>query len=82
MSNKILKFSADWCQPCKQLSKTMDALNLATLVEEVDIEKNEALAFEYKIRGVPTLVLLKDGKEYSRITGTKTAEQILQFAAG
>ena len=81
MPNKILKFSAPWCQPCKQLSKVMDDLNLPFPVEEINIDENEQIAAEFKIRGVPTLVLIKDGKEVSRISGTKTAEQIRQFAA-
>jgi thioredoxin 1 len=40
------------------------------------------LAAEYKIRGVPTLILIRDGKEVARTSGTKTADQLKQFAAG
>ena len=80
MSDKILKFSASWCQPCKQISKIMSELDLSMQIEEID--KNEQAAIDYKIRSVPTLVLIKGGKEISRITGSKTAEQIKQFAAG
>ena len=82
MSDKILKFSAVWCQPCKQISKTISEMDLSLPIEEIDIEQNEQAAINYKIRSVPTLVLIRGGKEISRITGSKTAEQIKQFAAG
>lgn len=82
MTDKILKFSATWCQPCKALSKTMEALDLGVRVEEIDIDQNDQLAAEFKIRGVPTLILVRDGKEVARTSGTKTAEQLKQFVAG
>ena len=81
MSDKILKFSASWCQPCKQISKTLSEIDLGLVVEEIDIDKNEQAAIDYKIRSVPTLVLIRGGQEISRITGSKTAEQLRQFAA-
>ena len=81
MTTKILKFSMESCQPCKMLAKTMASLDLGIPVEEVDIDQNDQLASEYKIRGVPTLVLIRDGKEIARTSGTKTAEQLKQFAA-
>ena len=61
---KVLKFSAEWCQPCKMLSKTLDTMDLPYEVEPIDIDKEPALAGTFGIRGVPTMVLLDDkGKE-------------------
>ena len=48
---KILKFSADWCGPCKMLQKTLDDMVLPYPVESVDIDKQPELAGEFGIRG-------------------------------
>lgn len=69
MSDKILKFSASWCQPCKMLAKTLEGEDLGVPVEEVDIDENQQLAVQYAIRGVPTMVYTRDGTEVSRVSG-------------
>lgn len=68
---KVLKFSATYCQPCKQLSQVLT--NLGKKVEEVDIETNPELAEQYGIRAVPVLIAIDDsGEEISRQIGLKT----------
>lgn len=79
---KILKFYADWCQPCKMLSRVMeDAKDQITLpVEEIDIDKNMEMAVKYGIRGVPALVIVdEDGKEIKRQSGMLMENQLLDF---
>lgn len=73
---KILKFQASWCGPCKMLSKTFDQVQTEIDVEEVDIEVNQDLTTEYRIRGVPTVVLLDDDVEVKRFVGVKSKEEI------
>lgn len=71
----IVKFSADWCQPCKQLSLTLGKLGLA--YTEVDIEKEPELTAKHRIRGVPTLVVFgEDGLEYGRLIGNKSEKEV------
>ena len=67
---KVIKFSASWCQPCKFLSKMLERDPLGVEVEEVDIDENSDMANQFKVRSVPTLVLMKDGVEVDRIMGT------------
>ena len=52
---KVLKFYADWCQPCKMLSKIIEgAKDKITLpIEEINIDDNQELAQQYGIRGIP-----------------------------
>lgn len=77
---KLIKFSASWCQPCKALAGNMKHVNFGdVVVEEVDIDDNFEEAQKYSIRGVPTLVLLEDGKEVKRKTGVMMANQIEEF---
>ncbi len=74
--NKILKFQADWCQPCKQLTKEMDGLSFPVDVLDIDDEANQQAVANYRIRGVPTLVFLKDGQEVNRTVGLISKEKI------
>jgi len=58
---EVLKFSASWCGPCKMLAMTVKELDDNTVpITDVDIDENLELATKYGIRGVPTLVLLKE----------------------
>lgn len=77
---KILKFSASWCQPCKMLAKNLETAQLTVPVEEIDIDEKTDMSVEYKIRGVPTLVMLEDGKEVKRVSGVKTAAELKEWA--
>jgi thioredoxin 1 len=72
---KVTKFSASWCQPCKQLApifeqvkSTVDGVSF----QDVDVDADSAAAIQYKVRGVPTIVIEKDGQEVKRIVGSTT----------
>lgn len=62
----IVDFYADWCGPCKKLSPVLS--KLANEFEgkvgffKVDVDKHAALAGKYEIRGIPAVLLFKDGK--------------------
>lgn len=78
MANRVLKFSASWCVPCKQLSAMLAAMG--ETVEEVDIDENEELVAKYGIRGVPTMVMLDEaGNEVSRVVGTKSTPELTKW---
>ena len=62
---KILKFTTPTCPLCRQLGKILEKLGDEADVEEVDALKSP-LASQYKIASVPTLVILRDGKEIGR----------------
>lgn len=66
---KIIKFEASWCQPCKQLKKEMEGLEFPIEVLDVDTEEAQELVSQYNVRGVPTLVFLKDKQEVDRTVG-------------
>lgn len=81
MTTKILRFSATWCQPCKILAKNLEAAQIEIPVEYIDIDSNVSLPDEYGVRGVPTLVMVKDGKEVSRLIGVKTVDELKAWAS-
>jgi thioredoxin-like negative regulator of GroEL len=78
---KILRFTASWCGPCKALAANLEIANVGIPIEVVDIDVYEDIAGEYRIRSVPTLVMLEDEKEVKRLTGAKTVNQIQEWVA-
>lgn len=82
---KLLKFYAEWCGPCKGLSMVIkgaqDKIDIP--IEEYDIDNEMMMAQEYKVRSVPTMVLVDNtGTEIRRQVGMVTEEKLLEFLKG
>lgn len=81
--NKILKFSASWCNPCKQMEVQIKKLNDVfdtSHIESVDIEATPLLAKQYNVRSVPTLVKIDaDGTEIARSVGSLDNARLVEF---
>lgn len=73
---ELLKFQAAWCGPCKSLSMVMKDEDFGMPIKEIDIDEDTAMTVKYQIRGVPTLILLENGKEVKRSSGAKTLEAL------
>ncbi len=76
---KVLKFSAAWCGPCKVLAPIFNEVKADTpdvVFVDVDVDQNSALAIEYNIRSVPTLVFEKDGQIVHRTNGTSNSSAL------
>ncbi len=62
----LVDFHATWCGPCKTMAPILDQLkkNMHDQVRilKVDVDKNPAAAQKFQVRGVPTLILFKEGK--------------------
>ena len=77
---RILRFTASWCQPCKALAYNLEVANLNLPIEVIDIDVHDNIAQDYGIRSVPTLVMLEENNEVKRIVGTKTVNQLQEWA--
>lgn len=74
---KLIKFYADWCQPCKMLSKVMEEIEFPYPVESVNIDNDTESALLYGIRSVPTLLLIdENGNITKRLNGFMKQKQL------
>jgi len=80
---KLIKFYADWCGPCKSLSKVMENMELGIPVENIDIDKDIDAAMKYGVRGVPMIVLVDEhGNTLRSKTGMMSATELTSFIKG
>ena len=78
----LVDFYADWCGPCKMVSPIVDEIaqeNTDILVGKVNVDEAPAIAMQFGVMSIPTLVVLRDGKEAERIVGYRPKEDILDM---
>jgi thioredoxin 2 len=78
--DKILKFTSRTCGPCQGLNMTLKGEDLGLPIDSVDIDADPTVALEYGVRSVPTLILIRDGAEVSRMMGARPLEAIRTWA--
>lgn len=81
----LVDFSADWCGPCKKLGPVLEKIAAANsdslVVAKVDVNDNKALARKYGVRGIPHLILMRDGKIVDKTTGYRGEKQMRKWLA-
>jgi len=76
----VVDFWANWCAPCHAMTPIMRRLSKEfdekVIFAKVDIDNNRDLAAQFNVRSVPTLVFFRNGKEWDRLTGTKSHKEL------
>jgi len=77
----LVGFYATWCGPCKALAPVLvdvkDELKDKAIIIKVDVDKNQSLASKLNVKGVPTLVIYKNGAIVWRQSGVLSKEAII-----
>ena len=79
----LLDFWAEWCGPCKMIAPILDEVAKEygdrVQVTKINIDENPQTPPKFGIRGIPTLMLFKDGKVEAQRVGALSKSQLLQF---
>ena len=77
----LVDFFATWCQPCKTmhpvLEQVKEALGDKLRIIKIDVDKNDAVAAQYGISSVPTLMLFRNGEMLWRQSGALSKTELL-----
>lgn len=79
----LVDFFATWCGPCKMLSPVLkdvkEQLGEQISIIKIDVDKNQQVASQYQVRGVPTMILFQNGKQLWRQSGVLDKNEIVKI---
>jgi thioredoxin-like negative regulator of GroEL len=81
---QVLYFSAKWCTACQATTPIIESLKSSNKaqVAMVDVDYDVSLTEKFKVKSVPTTVILKNGNEIKRIVGSMGSDQLNQLING
>lgn len=69
----VIDFWAEWCGPCRMLAPVIEELAAEyegkVVIGKCDVDSNDDLAMEYRVRNIPTVIFIKDGNMVNRVVG-------------
>jgi thioredoxin 1 len=78
----VFYFTADWCQPCRNIKPIIQEINrdkVGLKFHMIDADIEQELVQKFKIQSLPTFIIINQGKEIQRLTGSQTKEKLQEF---
>lgn len=79
----LVDFFADWCGPCKTLGPILEdtkaEMGDGVKIVKIDVDRNQQLSEKYQVRGVPTLILFKNGQQLWRQSGVVQKSELVRL---
>ena len=79
----LVDYWAEWCGPCKMIAPMLDEIATAyegkLQVAKLNVDDNRGIPAKFGIRGIPTLMLFKDGQLAATMVGAKSKAQMIAF---
>ena len=79
----LVDFWAEWCGPCKAIAPTLDELATAydgkLQIAKINVDENRTIPAKFGIRGIPTLMLFKNGQLAATKVGALNKSQLVAF---
>lgn len=79
----LVDFWAPWCAPCRMMAPTVEAVAgeyaERAVVGKLNVDDNQGVAGKYNIRGIPTLLLFKDGEVREQVVGATSKDTVTKM---
>jgi thioredoxin 1 len=79
----LVDFWAEWCGPCKMIAPVLDELANTYAgkisIVKMDVDNSKETPAKFNIRGIPTLIIFKNGEASSTKVGALTKKQLIEF---
>ena len=79
----LVDFYADWCGPCKMITPIIEQVaqeySGKATIAKLNVDENNALASQFRVMSIPTLVFFKDGKEIKRLMGARPKAELTRI---
>lgn len=75
---EILKFSTPWCGGCRIIAPYFKEFSLEYNIQEINAEEDKEMVEKFKVKNLPTVIIMKDGVEVDRLVGRNSKTEYIE----